>query len=194
MSRIFPFMLIGGIYLLVTGAYECFIQASTKTKPTTVSIAELERSVPFNRHLIVTSGKAMLNDAIMYYEMRRNVKVNGSEVYFIPIQDISLAAYPSLIPPLLVRIKEHQINVLKKEKVFSIDPIHGVRMTHWDLEGKAENLLTERYGEGAVKNMVILEYKKEVTGVRDGISQMLGGAACIFGAVMLSGLMNRSNN
>lgn len=194
MSRILVFILIGGIYLLVTGAYNCFIQASTKDQPTTISIVELERSVPLNRHLVVTGGKAMLNEAIVYYEMRRNVKVNGSEVYFIPIQDISLAAYPSLCPPLLVRITEYQMDALKKEKEFSIDPIHGVRTTHSDLNGKAESLLNERYGEGAVKNMVILEYKKAVTGIRDEINQMLGGAACIFGAFMLSRLINRSNN
>jgi hypothetical protein len=191
MSRIFLFLIIGGICLLAKGAYECFIQAGTKEKPTTVSIAELERSVPFNRHLIVTGGKAVFNEGIVYYETRRNVKVTGSEVYFIPIQDISLAAYPSLTPPLLVRITGYQMDALKK-KDFSLDLIHGIRMTHLDLEDKAENLLTERYGEGAVKNMVILEYEKAVTGIRDGFNHMLGGVACIFGAVMLAGLINRS--
>lgn len=177
---------------MVMGAYDCFIQAGTQDKPTKVSIAELERSVPFNRHLIVTGGKAMLNEAIVYYEMRHQVKVTGSEVYFIPIQEVSLAAYPSLTPPLLVRISEYQLEDLKKEKDLFIDPIHGIRMTHWDLEGKAENLLAEKYGDAAVKNMVILEYNKAVTGIRDGLNQILGGAACVFGTVMLARSMNKN--
>jgi hypothetical protein len=65
-------------------------------------------------------------------------------------------------------------------------------MTHWDLDGKAEDLLAKRYGEAAVKKMVILEYEKAVTGIGSGIGQMFGGAACIVGAVMLAGLTNRS--
>ena len=193
MSRIIPFIIIGGVGLLVTGAYDCFIQMSTKDKATAVSIADLEKSVPFNRHLIVTGGKAIIDESIMYYEMRRNVKVLGSEVYFIPIQDISLADYPSLTPPLLVRVTKYQMDDMNKEKVF-IEPIRGIRMTHWDLEKKAENLLTERYGEVAVKNMVILEYKKAVTGIWDGLAKMFLGAVCIFGLVMLRGYTNKSNN
>jgi hypothetical protein len=129
----------------------------------------------------------------MYYEMRRNVKVLGSEVYFIPIQDISLSDYPSLTPPLLVRVTKYQMDDMNKEKDF-IEPIRGIRMTHWDLEKKAENLLTERYGEVAVKNMVILEYKKAVTGIWDGLAKMFWGVVCIFGLIMLRGYSNKSNN
>ena len=127
-----------------------------------------------------------MDESIMYYEMRHNVKVSGSEVYFIPIQDILLADYPSLTPPLLVRITKYQMDDMNKEKDF-IEPIRGIRMTHWDLEKKAKNLLAERYGEGVVKNMIILEYKKAVTGIWDGLSKVFWGAVCIFGLITLRG-------
>ena len=192
MSRLFGLILLGGIGLVVMGAYDFFIQAGTSSNPTTVSIAQLERAVPSNRHLIITGGQAMANDAVVYYKTRHYAKVAGSEVYFIPIQDASLAAYRSLTPPLLVRITEAQMDAIKKGKAFDADSIHGVRMTHWDLDGKAEDLLAKRYGEAAVKKMVILEYEKAVTGIGSGIGQMFGGAACIVGAVMLAGLTNRS--
>ena len=61
---------------------------------------------------------------------------------------------------MLVRITEPQMDVIKKGKPFDADSIHGVRMTHWDLEDKAGDVLTKRYGQAAVKKMVILEYEK----------------------------------
>jgi hypothetical protein len=189
-KRFFGVLLIGGVGLIVMGAYG-FIQAGTSSAPTTVSIADLERAVPSNRNLIVTGGRALVNDAVVYYETRRYSKVAGSEAHFVPIQDASLAAYHSLTPPLLLRISEAQMDAIKKGKVFDARAIHGLRMTHWDLEGKARDLQTRRYGEAAVKKMVILEYEKEVTGI-GSLGQMLLGAVCIVGAVVCAGLTDKS--
>ena len=192
MTRFFGLLLIGGVGLIVMGAYGFFIQADTASTPTTVSIADLERSAPSDRHLIVTGGRALVNDAIVYYETRRYAKVAGSEAHFIPIQDASLAAYHSLTPPLLLRISEAQMDAIKKGEGFDARAIHGMRMTQWDLEGEVRELQTKRYGEAAVKKMVNLQYENEVTGTGGGLGQMVLGAVCIVGAVVFAGLTNKS--
>ena len=189
MTRFFGWLLIGGVGLILMGVYGFFIQAGTSRTPTTVSIADLERAVPSNRHLIVTGGRALVNDAVVYYETRRHEKVAGSEAHFIPIQDASLAEYQSLTPPLLLRITEAQMDVMKKGKVFDPSAIHGVRMTHWDLNGNARDLLTKRYGEAVVKNMVDLQFEQEATGIGGALGQMFVGAVCI---VVFAGLTNKS--
>jgi len=192
MTRFFGLLLIGGVGLIVLGAYGLFIQADTSSTPTTVSIADLERSAPSDRHLIVTGGRALVNDAIVYYETRRYAKVAGSEAHFIPIQDASLAAYHSLTPSLLLRMTGAQMDAIKKGEGFDAGAIHGVRMTQWDLEGEVRELQTKRYGEAAVKKMAILEYEKEVTGIGGALGQMFLGAVCIVGAVVFAGLTNKS--
>ena len=186
LTRFLGLLLIGGVGLIVIGVYDFFIQAGTASKATTVTVAVLERGVPSNRHLIVTGGRALVDEAVTYYKTRRHFKVAGSEVYFIPIQDASLASYRSLTPPLLLRITEEQMEAIKEGKAFDPGSLHGVRMTHWDLESKAEDLLAKRYGETAVKRMVILDYEKEVTGVGSGLGQVLWGVLVI-GAVIWFG-------
>src|SRR2546425_8753208 len=136
MKRFFELLLIVGVGLIVMGAYGFFIGPGTSSTPTIVSIADLERSAPSNRQLIVTGVRALVNDAVLYYETRRYEKVAGSEAHFIPIQDASLAAYYSPTPPLLLRITEAQMDAINNGKVFDARAIHGVRMTHWDLESK----------------------------------------------------------
>ncbi len=192
MTRFFGLLLIGGVGLIVLGAYGLFIQADTSSTPTTVSIADLERSAPSDRHLIVTGGRALVNDAIVYYETRRYAKVAGSEAHFIPIQDASLAAYHSLTPSLLLRMTGAQMDAIKKGEGFDAGAIHGVRMTQWDLEGEVRELQTKRYGEAAVKKMVNLQYENEVTGTGGGLGQMFLGAVCIVRAVVFAGLTNKS--
>jgi len=188
MTRFFGWLLIGGVGLILMGVYGFFIQAGTSRTPTTVSIADLERAVPSNRHLIVTGGRALVNDAVVYCKTRQYAKVAGSEVHFIPIQDDSLAANYSPTPPLLLRMTEAQVDAIKKGKVFDARAVHGVRMTQWDLEGKVRDLQTKRYGEAAVKKMVILEYEEEATGASGGLGQMFLGAGFIVGAVVFAGL------
>ena len=194
MKRFWGLLLVGGVSLIVMGAYDFFIQAGTPSTPTTISIADLERADPSNRQLIVTGGRALVNDAVVYYETRRHEKVAGSEAHFIPIQDASLPAYHSLTPPLLLRISEAQMDAIKKGRVFDARAIHGARMTRWDLEGEVRELQTKRYGEAAVKKMAILEYEKEVTGIGGALGQMFLGAVCIVGAVVFAGLTKQVKN
>jgi hypothetical protein len=194
MSRFLVLALVGGVVLIVTAAYEFFIQAGTCPKPTTVSIAALEGSVPWNRHLIVTGGRAMVDDAIVCYKRCNYGKVEGSEVYFIPIQDATLAGYRSLTPALVVRITEAQMNAIRNGKEFNFAAIQGVRMTHWDLENKAEELLAKRYGKAAVKRMVILEYEKAVTGITSDLGTLLLGAVCFVGVSVYNRLTNKSKS
>src|SRR6266700_5947318 len=146
MKRFWGLLLVGGVSLIVMGAYDFFIQAGTPSTPTTISIADLERADPSHRQLIVTGGRALVNDAIVYYETRRYAKVAGSEAHFIPIQDASLAAYHSLTPSLLLRMTGAQMDAIKKGEGFDAGAIHGVRMTQRDLEGEVRGLQAKRCG------------------------------------------------
>ena len=188
MTRFAGMLLLGGVGLFVMGIYGFFIQADTSSAPTIVSVADLERVAPCNHRLIVTGGRALVNDAVVYYETRRNAMVAGSEAHFIPIQDASPAAYQCSTPPLLLRITEPQLDAIKKGKVFDAGAIPGVRMRPWDLESNARNLLIRRYGEAAVKKIVNLKFENEFTGIGGGLGQMLLGAVCIAGVAVFAGL------
>jgi hypothetical protein len=193
MSRFFGIILLMGIVLCGAGAYEFFIQAGTSREPTRVTIEELERDAPSNRHLIVTGGQAMLEDAVSYYETRSATKVASSEIHYIPIQDATLAAYDSFAPRLLVLVTEYQVKSFETGKAFDANSIQGVRMTSFELKTKAEEFLTNKYGESAVKRMVILDYERAVTGVGKGLSQMIFGAILVVGAIVLPKKMDSWN-
>jgi len=197
MTRFAGFLLLGGVGLIVMSTYCFFIPAGASGAPTIVSVADLESVAPCNHRLIVTGGRALINDAVVYYETRHNAMVAGSEAHFIPIQDASPAAYHSLASPLLLRITEAQIDAIKKGKVFDAAAIPGVRIPPWDLESNARNLLTKRYGEAAVKKIVNLNIENEITGIGGGLGQMVLGAVCIAGAFVFAGLSRtpeRENN
>lgn len=185
-------ILLGGISLVALGVYDLNLIKTQNQHPTTVSIAELEQAIPSNPNLIVTGGQPMLDDEIVRsYQIRRRrygggSKVAGSEVYFIPIQDTSLAAYSSFTPPLLVLIKESQLNAIK-----DFDSIHGFRIAHWNLASEARDLLIEKYGQEAFKKMIILEHEKTSIGsianirLAIGFGKLVCGAASIIGVVMV---------
>src|SRR6266576_668725 len=63
MARIALLLIVGGLYLICSGCYDLFVQAGASRQPTTVSVAELEKSVPANRHLIVSGGRPVLATA-----------------------------------------------------------------------------------------------------------------------------------
>src|SRR4051794_23629336 len=71
--------------------------------------------------------------------------------------------------------RELAVDELRKGKLFSSEAVRGLRMTHWELEKKAEQVLAERYGAAAVKKMLILEYEKKVTGILPGLGQRFAG-------------------
>ena len=102
-----------GIYLLCAGTYDAFIQAGARRNAESISISELQKNIPGNRHLIVTGGTAVVAKAVEYYRMRRGVRVQDSEIYFIPIQDSSLPSSTSVIPLLLVKMTKEQLEKAK---------------------------------------------------------------------------------
>jgi hypothetical protein len=191
MTRFAGLLVLGGVGLIVMGTYGFFNQAGTSSAPTIVSVADLESTAPCHRKLIVTGGRPLLNEAVVFYETRQNAMVAGSEAHFIPIQDASPAAYHGRTPPLLLRITEAQMDAIKKGKAFDAGAIPGVRMTPWDLESNARNLLAKRYGDASVKKIVNLKLENEITGIGRYLALMLLGAVCIAGAVVFAGLSQR---
>ncbi|PZR75943.1 MAG: hypothetical protein DLM73_03970 [Chthoniobacterales bacterium] len=173
-----------GIYLICAGAYDAFIQASARRTPETISISELQKNLPNNRHLIITGGTAVVDKAVEYYQTRHGVRVPNSEIYFIPIQDSALPASVSAIPPVLVKMTKDQLDKAKRQSGFDTSGIEGVRMTHWDLESKAKDYLVASFGNSGVEKMIILDYQREVVGIWRGLGQLLGGFALLGGLLL----------
>ena len=183
LRRLIFFAFLAGIYLAVAGAYEVFIQATALGKPQMISISELAKNVPSNRHLIVSGGRAMISKAVEYYQTRHGVREANSEIYFIPIEDPSGGSSSSASPVLLVKMTASQLEKAKANGGFDSSAIEGIRMTRWDLESKAEEYLVRSFGKPAIEKMVILEYKKEVIGIWQGLGEFLGGLLLIGGII-----------
>lgn len=191
--RFVGLLLLGGIGLMIMGAYDCFLQFGASSTPTRVTVADIERTVPSNRHLILTAGKPVMDDAVVYWRKKRGVKI--SETYFIPVQDAALIGYRSFTPPVLLRMSKDQLEAVRQGRArFDPNEIRGVRLTHWDLEGKAEEVVAKRFGAAAVKKMIVLDYQKEVTGIGGGLGQMFFGVLCIVGAFGISFFSGRRAN
>jgi hypothetical protein len=179
---------LGGICLVVAGAYDVFIQATARQTAEIISISELQKNLPWNRHLIVTGGTEIVPEIVQYckYKNRygRKEKIPNSEIYFIPIQDSSVSPSASVPPSLVVRMTEEQGEKVKAQGGFPETRIEGVRMTHWDLESKAKEVLVSSFGKPAVEKMVVLDYQHEIVGIWRGLGQMLGGFV-LLGAMVL---------
>src|SRR5262249_10599479 len=152
-------------------SYELFIQAGTSRQPTTVSVADLEKNLPANRHLIVTGGRPALDTAVTFFKTKWGTRVSGSEIVFIPILDASSSDTDHATPAVLLRLTEDQVNAAKAGKKLSFQSIEGVRTTSMDLEDKARDRLVETYGSAAVDKMVILAYHGDV-GMGTGLGKL----------------------
>jgi hypothetical protein len=182
MARLALILFIVGIYLICSGGYELYLQAGTSRQPTTVSIAELEKSVPSNRHLVVTGGRAVSAAAVTFYKSKWGTKVSGSEILFIPIQDAATSVSNLATPAILLRVTEDQINAAKAGQKINFQSIEGVRTTSMDLEDKARQRLVETYGDAAVDKMIILNYHGDV-GIAAPLGKFAGGVVIVGGMI-----------
>ena len=189
MLKLAIILFCAGLYLIGSGCYDLFLQASTSREPTTVSVADLEKNLPANRHLVVTGGRPVSASAVKVYKTHWGTKVSGSEILFIPIADASAAASDHATPPILVRVTEDQINEAKAGHKINFRAIEGVRTTSMDLEGKARQRLVDTFGRDAVDRMVILEYHGRI-GMVTGLGKVAGGVA-MAGAVVAGFVFSR---
>jgi hypothetical protein len=189
MLRLGFILLIAGLYLIGSGCYELFVQAGTSREPTKVSIAELEKAVPANRHLIVTGGRPVIATAVKFYKIQWGTKVSGSEILFIPIADASTAGADHSTPSILLRMTEQQLDSAKAGKKINFQAIEGIRATSVDLENKARQRLVETYGQASVDRMIILDYQGRI-GVGVGLGKLAGGIVMV-GAVVGAFIFSR---
>ncbi len=169
-------LFVAGLYLIGSGCYDLFVQAGTSRQPTTISVAELEKSVPANRHLIITSGQPVKETAVTFYRTKWGRKVSGSEILFIPITDASAAAPRRSTPCVLLRVTADQIDAAQAGSKIDFQALEGIRTTSMDLEDKVRRRLVEAYGQGAVDRMIILNYRGTV-GIGAALAKLAGGAA-----------------
>jgi hypothetical protein len=182
MLKVALIVFVAGLYLIGSGCYELFVQAGTSRQPTTVSVAELEKGVPANRHLIITGGRPVSETAITFYRKKWGTKISGSEILFIPIMDASGAATDRSTPPILLRVTEDQLDLAKAGQKVNFRAMEGIRTTSMDLEDKARRRLVESYGDAAVKRMIVLDYHGKI-GLGAALGKMVGGVAMV-GAVV----------
>jgi hypothetical protein len=181
MVRLGLLLLLAGLYLIGSGGYDLFVQAGTSREPTTVSVGELEKGVPANRHLIVTGGRPVSAAAVKYYRTQWGTKVSGSEILFIPIADASSDTADHSTPSILLRVTEDQVEAAKAGKKINFHAVEGIRTTSMDLESKARQRLVERYGKEAVDRMTILVYHGSI-GMGTALGKLAGGVVMV-GAV-----------
>jgi len=182
MTRLAILLFIAGLYLIGSGGYDLFLQAGTSRQPTTVSVAELAKGVPANRHLIVTGGRPVAAAAVKFYKKKWGTKVSGSEILFIPIVNASTADSDGATPAVLLRVTEDQIDAAKAGQKIDFEAIEGLRTTSMDLEDKARQRLVDTYGEAAVDHMVILAYHGSV-GIGAALGKLAGGLAIVGGMI-----------
>ena len=176
MARLALLLVIAGIYLICSGGYELFVQAGTSRQPTTVSLADLEKSVPSNRHLIITGGRAVKETAVAFYRTQWGKKVSDSEILFIPITQASAAEARSTTPLVLLRVTAEQIQAAEAGNKIDFRALEGIRTTSVDLEDKARQRLVQAYGQAQVDRMIILNYHGTV-GFGTGLAKLAGGLA-----------------
>jgi Trypsin-like peptidase domain len=187
---------LAGIGLICVGTYDVFIQVTAQRNPETISISDLQKRIPWNRHLIITGGTAMVPETIEYYKYEnrygRKARLPNSEIYFIPVQHSSASQSASKSPTLVVRMTKEQADKVKAHGGFPETRIEGLRMTHWDLESEAKEALVSSFGKSAVEKMVVLDYQHEVVGIWRGLGQILSGLLLLGALGIASVKLNKS--
>jgi hypothetical protein len=182
MVRLVLILVAAGIYLVCSGCYDLFVQVGISKQPTTVSVAELEKNLPANRHLVITGGRPVTATAVTFYKTKWGTKVSGSEIVFIPIANASSAISDRSTPAILLRVTEDQVNAAKAGNKINFQSIEGIRTTSMDLEDKARNRLVETYGSAAVDKMIILDYHGSI-GMAGAIGKLAGGIVIVGGLI-----------
>jgi hypothetical protein len=183
MIRLAFILFVAGLYLIGSGCYDLFVQAGTSRKPTTVSVVELEKSIPPNRHLVVTGGRPISSTAVKFYKTKWGSKVSGSEILFIPISDAATITANGATPSILLRVTEDELNAAKAGMKINFEALEGIRTTSMDLEDKARQRLVENYGQAAVDRMIILDYHGQI-GMLAGLGKLAGGIVMAGGVVL----------
>jgi hypothetical protein len=164
-----------GLVFIGIGSYDIFIETGSQQKPTAVSIESLASSIPQNRHLIVTGGKALLDKALVVYKLKHGVRVPNSEVYYVPIAHSSAGRGESSPPRLILKMNELQMQHALSDGLDTSN-VEGVRVPQLELDSEAEKLLDNYFGPEMVRQLVVLDYHRQMNGIWFGIAAMALGA------------------
>lgn len=166
------FVGIGGVCI---GVYNFFIDLNSFSTPETISIMDLEKGAPFNRHLIVTDARPLLDQAVVFHKTRRGSVVEGSEFIFVPMQEAAFKNYSSFTPFLLVKVPKNRFEIFSKAMAELNPTVQGIRMTQWELPDEAEKVLAKSFGNDPVKRMIVLEFEKKPKGFLNSLAGVLIG-------------------
>jgi len=180
MKRFTSLILIAALVALCFGAYHCFLGLTTFPNPTEISLIQLEKHVPFNRHLKIVGAVPLLKDGVVFYQTRRGSKVENSECTFIPLTEKSLNGFSSLTPRVLLRVSQPLLDIFIKSSTSMDQPIQGIRLTSLDLPQEAKKLVSKSWGETSTNNMLVIDYMREARDLENGFKHFILGAFLIW--------------
>jgi hypothetical protein len=181
-----------GIAGVCLGFYEIFINLNSFSKPDTISIMDLEKGAPFNRHLTVTDARPLLDHSVVFHKTRRGSIVEGSEFVFVPMQEAAFKNFSSFTPFLLVKVPKNRFEIFSKAMADLNPTVQGIRMTQWELPDEAEKVLAKSFGNDPVKRMIILEFEKKPKGFFNSMEGLFVGLF-ICGFAYLLGRAGKGN-
>jgi hypothetical protein len=174
-ARFISILWFVGIAGICLGFYNFFINLNSFSTPETISIMDLERGAPFNRHLIITDARPLLQHSVVYHQTRRGSVVEGSEFIFVPMQEAAFKNYSSFTPFLLVKMPKNRFEVFTNAMAEPNPTVQGIRMTQWELPDEAERVLSKSFGSDPVKRMIVLEFEKTPKGFLNSLEGLWVG-------------------
>ena len=170
---------LAGLVFICIGVYDLFIESGSKERATVISIQNLAHSAPANRHLVVTGGKGLFDNAVVAYKLKGGIRVPKSEEYYIPI--VGSPTNGGNQPRLLLKMSEAQVQQARTDGL-DTSKVEGVRVTHWELDSEAQKLLDDAFGPDAVQDMVILDYHRMMNGIGFGLAAVAMGCLLSMGS------------
>ncbi len=177
------------IYLVISGAYEAFIEFGASSTPRRTTVAELERQIPANRNLLIVGAIPVLKDGVEYWE-KRGHDTETDDLY-IPLADVD-APYARGQPRVFLRVSSGQFAYLREKEIFNPTGIHGIRMTGWDMPSKAKGFLQQRFGPKVLDGLVVIDIQRKLTGPKEPLLKIGGGLILAPFAIFFSQIVKKT--
>lgn len=183
--RISALLFLAGIAGIVMGVYRFCIELPSSENPSVVTVSELERHTPWNRHVAISNAVISTDDGVHYTETHYAAIMNES--YFLPVRDSALAGLTSIPPRVYVKVSKTQMTEIEGKRLVSDPVIDGMRLTRWDIEGKVKDYLVSSLGPQTANNLVIIELGKKPEGIGAPLGTIVAGIGMLAGGLCISG-------
>jgi hypothetical protein len=118
----------------------------------------------------------MWDATVVVERFRRNIRVDTSGRYFLPLRSVNLN---DSNPKVIILLTKSQYDRVSRDARVWGNGVQGVRVTKWDMDSSAYELLERRFGKSAMDDISIVEFERKAEG--------LGQALLVF--FLLSGAL-----